>query len=167
MTNLPFKKMSVRLAGCLNKAGFFSYEDLKEKNVNDLLGIKNLGRKSLRELKNLIYKENPNIRWKGNLVKNHFLKNSRYEAVYILVKSGKTLQEVGDIFGVTEERVRQMIEKTKISSVSWWQRILNKLNGIWRRFVKMIWKKTKKKLHAITRYAQNIVKGKIIERDNK
>ncbi len=137
MRKLPFKEMSVRLAKCLNRVEIFFYEDLKEKTKEDLLEIKNLGRKSLRELKELLYEENPMITVQRNVLLPNwpyecpfFKKSMPIEYPYsdihrrqsrmkeidmaicrLKTQEGKTVKEIANIFSVTRGRIYQRLRR--------------------------------------------------------
>ena len=57
MTDLATTELSVRALNCLKAAGITTIADLLSKDRNELLKIKNFGRKSLVELEDFLAKQ--------------------------------------------------------------------------------------------------------------
>lgn len=107
MTELPFELMSVRLRNCLGNARIFTYEDLGQKHTCDLFRLRNFGRKTYNELRELTgIKE---------LHKPVILKPIKETHLNILKirKAGATLREVGVQYSLTPGRIRQICLETE------------------------------------------------------
>lgn len=102
---IPVEGMSTRAQNALKNAGVVSYEDLKSKTIDDLYKIRNVGRKTVYELKCLFgdFAAPKIIPFKPKQY------SERYRIADKLREEGKTLKEIGSVLGVGKSRAGQMV----------------------------------------------------------
>ena len=130
LTELP---LSVRLENVLKQGGYRSLGELDGVDVGDLLNVKNCGRKSILELRELIYRAGKGefsataagdiasrLREVASAIDAGFARLSGrdrkiYEArLFGNNGSPRKLEDVGTEFKMTRERVRQIVKKVML-----------------------------------------------------
>lgn len=145
--------LTVRLRNVFERENVVFVKDIQNYCADNLMRLPNFGRKSLRDLAEALlssfneYGQNPDILSDGvsevslydHLEKtlSRLPENARKIIIARLGADGKTpqtLQSLGDIFGITRERIRQ-IEKKHLTSIiekeAWDDLIYEKITALW------------------------------------
>ncbi len=90
-TKIDNLDLSVRSKNCLLRAGYRSLEDIIDIRQEDLVSIKNLGKKSIKEIKNFIAK----VMRRGTFHTMSEVKNQKFFKLGITLKEELALNEIG------------------------------------------------------------------------
>ena len=120
---------SVRTTNCLRFANILTVDDLLTKYEYELLDLQGFGQKSIREVKSRLQDKGFTLRESSEQDIPELLANGdspevvamktnlrvstilRIQEIFELASSGATLQEIGDVLGLSRERVRQILKK--------------------------------------------------------
>jgi len=113
---LSVELMSLRLKNRLKEAGIYKIGDLSKITRNEFLKRKNVGRKTLYELANLI--NDNHSRQIDDIFKPEkppYPKpiNPRNVDIFNLRNEGKTFKAISNVFGISVTRVRQIYHRVK------------------------------------------------------
>ncbi len=115
-------ELSVRTRNCLDTLGLHFVYELKSYSKEDLLKLKNFGRKSLNELLEILFELKiglkPTPAWRGLSPKEKYLKfiesiksnrHERKRKIFVEVLSGSSCKTVGEKFNISGGRVGQVL----------------------------------------------------------
>ena len=108
LSNLP---LSVRAINCLQNADIFTTEELEELSEYDVIRIKNLGRRTLNEIKEYVILCNLGDKNTEEYLERKYELNEREKKSIEMREQKIIYREIVAVFGVSIERARQIHRK--------------------------------------------------------